>query len=216
MNLFARAAVIANKLGYTLLADDLDWAFGRLQGTFLPCRLPKHSDSARVDVHHADYFLPRPIFCRPPRDWFLPSAAVPLGKARRWQYNDRVYMSRAQASYADAWLRAEVLDPDAMAVLRAQTHDGHLLAGAGGPVSEGETVPHVLEDIYSDMSGALKDIWRLNDEMRRRVRRLRLELGLSGGEGGLRLRKHSPNWGVSSIGRSAFPPRLMSRGYVGC
>lgn len=198
MNLFVRASVIANKLGYTLLADDSEWSFGRLQGKLLGtswCRYHEHR--AEGTALPSDYFLPRPIFCRPPRDWFMPSAAVPLGRSRRWHHNDRVYLSRAQAYHADAWLRAEVLDPDSMATLRAQTHDGHLLSGPGGPVAEGETVPHVLEDIYTDMAGALKDVWRLNDEMRRRVRRLRIELGLSGGEGGLRLRKHSPTWGVS-------------------
>lgn len=150
------------RLGYTLLADDQDWDFGSLR----------------------DYFLPRQIHCRPPSDWFVPTAAVALG-SRKWQTKGRVIYSRALAPAADSWIRDELLDPVAIYKLHEQDY-GHILP-------EGETLAPALEEAYVDAHAALKEIWRPNGHLATMIRRQRIELGL--GEGGIRNRKNSPTWG---------------------
>lgn len=80
---YLRAGVVAQKLGYTLLADDSEFNYGSL----------------------TDYFLPRPVFCRPPEDWFSTEAATRLG-ARRWQGQDRVWVSREMEGAMDEWIRS--------------------------------------------------------------------------------------------------------------
>ena len=79
---YLRAGVIAQKLGYTLLADDSGWNYGAL----------------------SDYFLPRLIHCRPPADWFSTDLATRLG-TRRWQGTDRVWVSREREREMDQWIR---------------------------------------------------------------------------------------------------------------
>ncbi|GAA6061475.1 hypothetical protein JCM10212_002554 [Sporobolomyces blumeae] len=92
---YLRALVVAQKLGYTLLADDSSWNYGSL----------------------SEYFLPRLVYCRPPSDWFDPSVAVPLG-SKRWQSKDRVWTGRQMEKEADEWVREEMLDQHAVAELK--------------------------------------------------------------------------------------------------
>lgn len=49
LNALLTAAVIAQRTSRVLLVNDVDWNYGAL----------------------TDYFLPRKIFCHPPKDWFL-------------------------------------------------------------------------------------------------------------------------------------------------
>ncbi|ORY89385.1 hypothetical protein BCR35DRAFT_300547 [Leucosporidium creatinivorum] len=112
INLYVRASVIASKLGYTLLADDVDWNFGSLQ----------------------DYFLPRQIHCLPPSDWFLPTSATPLG-AKRWASSDRLWFGRSLAAHADKWLRDEILDSEAMQELKGRSFGPLLPEGETLPAS---------------------------------------------------------------------------------
>ncbi|BGP55564.1 hypothetical protein JCM8202v2_003169 [Rhodotorula sphaerocarpa] len=151
---YLRAGVVAQKLGYTLLADDSEFNYGSL----------------------TDYFLPRPVFCRPPEDWFSTEAATRLG-ARRWQGQDRVWVSREIEGGMDEWIRDEMLEPSAVAELRARKH--------GWILPEGESLPAAFVEVFQDYRTVLKDVWRPNAQ--------RLELGLGGG--GLRHRKHSPTFG---------------------
>ncbi|KAM0753097.1 hypothetical protein T439DRAFT_286646 [Meredithblackwellia eburnea MCA 4105] len=92
---YIRAAVMASKLSYTLLADDTEWVYGSLR----------------------EYFLPRQIHCQPPTDWFLQDAAVPLG-SKRWANADRVWFSTDLIDKADDWIREEMIDQTAMKELR--------------------------------------------------------------------------------------------------
>lgn len=144
---------------------------------FGPSALTPDSDST-------DYFMPKPIYCRPPPDWFLPSAATPLG-SKRWAAADRVYFARHLASHADAWLRDEILDAEAMQDLKG--------ANFGPLLPEGATLPPALEETFVDFSASLRELWKPNDELATLIRRQRMALGL--GEGGLRHRKNSPTWG---------------------
>ncbi|GAA5904087.1 hypothetical protein JCM5296_000330 [Sporobolomyces johnsonii] len=100
---YLRALVVANKLGYTLLADDSEWNMGSL----------------------SEYFLPRLVYCRPPSDWFDTSKATKVG-TRRWQSKDRVWVSREMEDETDEWIREEMLDPNAIAELRSRQL-GHIL-----------------------------------------------------------------------------------------
>lgn len=79
---YARALVLANKLGYSLLADDAPWNFGAV----------------------SDYFGPRLVHCRPPEDWFLTEVATRVG-TRRWQGQDRVWLGRETEKQVDQWIR---------------------------------------------------------------------------------------------------------------
>ncbi|GAA6038154.1 hypothetical protein JCM8097_005765 [Rhodosporidiobolus ruineniae] len=160
---YLRALVISQKLGYTLLADDSNWNYGAL----------------------TDYFLPRLVYCRPPKDWFDPSRAVKVG-TKRWQGKDRVWTGREREGEMDEWIRDEMLDPHAMEDLRNRPSVGHILP-------EGESLPPAFEEVFADFSSALKEVWRPNDQLSILVRKQRMELGLGGG--GLRHRKHSPTWG---------------------
>ncbi|KAK4702217.1 hypothetical protein P7C70_g4014, partial [Phenoliferia sp. Uapishka_3] len=100
---YLRAVVMAQKLSYTLLADDTLWNYGSLR----------------------EYFLPRQIHCQPPSDWFMKEAAVPLG-SKRWANEDRVWFSSELASKADDWIRSETLDANAMSELQSR-HFAHIL-----------------------------------------------------------------------------------------
>lgn len=70
---------------------------------------------------------------------------------------DRVWYARELAPYGDKWLRDEVLDHEDMASLRGRT--------LGPVLLEGETLPSTLEDVFVDFEGAIKDVWRPNDEV---------------------------------------------------
>ncbi|GAA6051715.1 hypothetical protein JCM3770_002697 [Rhodotorula araucariae] len=171
---YARALVVANKLGYTLLADDAEWNYGAL----------------------SDYFLPRLVYCRPPEDWFSPGVAVRVG-TRRWQGQDRVWLSRECEAEVDEWIRDEMLDPVAVDELRARRF--------GDILPEGETLPAAFEEVFADFASAIKEVWRPNNELANLIRKQRMELGLGGG--GLRHRKHSPTWGGNRrLGLSASDP----------
>ncbi|BGP40154.1 hypothetical protein JCM10450v2_004133 [Rhodotorula kratochvilovae] len=159
---YARALVIANKLGYTLLADDAEWNYGAL----------------------SDYFLPRLVYCRPPEDWFSTAVATRVG-TRRWQGQDRVWLSRETEAQVDEWIRDEMLDPAAVDELRTRRF--------GDILPEGETLPAAFEEVFADFASAIKEVWRPNNELATLIRKQRMELGLGGG--GLRHRKHSPTWG---------------------
>ncbi|BGP16409.1 hypothetical protein JCM10213_004035 [Rhodosporidiobolus nylandii] len=165
---YLRALVISQKLGYTLLADDSQWNYGAL----------------------TDYFLPRLVYCRPPKDWFDPSKAVKVG-TRRWQGRDRVWVGREMEAEADDWIRDEMLDPHAMNELRTRPSVGHILP-------EGESLPPAFEEVFADFSSAVKEVWRPNDQLGPLIRKQRMELGLGGG--GLRHRKNSPTWGGNRRG----------------
>ncbi|KAL8281093.1 hypothetical protein RQP46_006451 [Phenoliferia psychrophenolica] len=159
---YIRAHVMAQKLSYTLLADDTEWNYGSLR----------------------EYFLPKLVHCKPPADWFLKEAAVPLG-SKRWANEDRVWFSTELSAKADDWIRSETLDASAMRELHSRTY-GHILP-------QGQTLPSELEDVFSDFAAAVKEIWKPNDQLSILIRSLRMELGL--GAGGLRNRKNSPAWG---------------------
>ena len=73
---------LTSSAGYTLLADDSNWNYGAL----------------------SHYFQPKQVHCRPPKDWFLRSAAVAMGD-RRWSTSERVWFSRDLLDKADAWIR---------------------------------------------------------------------------------------------------------------
>ncbi|GAA5983618.1 hypothetical protein JCM11641_007301 [Rhodosporidiobolus odoratus] len=160
---YLRALVISQKLGYTLLADDANWNYGQL----------------------SDYFLPRLVYCRPPRDWFDQSKATQVG-TRRWQGKDRVWVGREKEDEADEWIRDEMLDPTLMEELRNRPSVGHILP-------EGQSLPPAFEEVFADFSSAVKEVWRPNNELSVLIRKQRMELGLGGG--GLRHRKNSPTWG---------------------
>ncbi|GAA5935417.1 hypothetical protein JCM3775_006268 [Rhodotorula graminis] len=162
---YARALVVANKLGYALLADDAQWNYGAL----------------------SDYFVPRLVHCRPPEDWFSTGAATRVG-TRRWQGQDRVWLGRETEPQVDEWIRDEMLDPNDLDDLRARK-----FAPGTTVLPEGETLPSAFEEVFSDFAAALKEVWRPNQELAALVRKQRMELGLGGG--GLRHRKHSPTWG---------------------
>ncbi|SCV72267.1 BQ2448_4961 [Microbotryum intermedium] len=159
---YVRAGVIANKLGYTLLADDVEWNYGALR----------------------DYFMPRSIHCRPPKDWFMTEPATALG-TRRWQGQDRIWFSRQHMKHADDWIREETLDPDAMDEMRHRQ--------LGPVLREGETLPASLEEVFADASAVLRELWKPHDQLATMIRRQRMELGL--GDGAVRGRKNSPTWG---------------------
>ncbi|KAK4054546.1 hypothetical protein OIV83_001040 [Microbotryomycetes sp. JL201] len=165
INLYLQASVIATKLGFTLLADDSDWNFGHLRA----------------------FFVPRTIYCRPPRDWFLTSTAVPLG-SKRWTMADRVWYGRQLGQAGDEWLRQEVLDNRDMDELRGKQF-GHVLP-------PGQTLQASLTEVFDDYVAAIKDVWRPNDELANLIQKQRMELGL-GADKLLRHRKHSPTWGGS-------------------
>ncbi|GAA5896019.1 hypothetical protein JCM8208_007507 [Rhodotorula glutinis] len=162
---YARALVVANKLGYALLADDAQWNYGAL----------------------SDYFVPRLVHCRPPEDWFSTAAATRVG-TRRWQGQDRVWLGRETEPQVDEWIRDEMLDPNDLDELRARK-----FAPGTTVLPEGETLPSAFEEVFADFAAALKEVWRPNQELAALVRKQRMELGLGGG--GLRHRKHSPTWG---------------------
>ncbi|KAM0791277.1 hypothetical protein ACM66B_005752 [Microbotryomycetes sp. NB124-2] len=164
MNLFLQASVIATKLGFTLLADDSEWNFGHLRS----------------------YFVPRSIHCRPPRDWFLTSSAVPLG-SKRWTMADRVWYGRQLGSQGDEWLRQEVLDNESVNQELRGKQFGEVLPS-------GETLQASLTEVFEDFVAAVKDVWRPNDELANLIQKQRMELGL-GADKLLRHRKHSPTWG---------------------
>lgn len=109
---YLRAGVIAQKLGYTLLADDSGWNYGAL----------------------SDYFLPRLIHCRPPADWFSTDLATRLG-TRRWQGKDRVWVSREMEREMDQWIRDEMLDPSMVDELRSRQHGRILPEGETLPLA---------------------------------------------------------------------------------
>ncbi|GJN90586.1 hypothetical protein Rhopal_003598-T1 [Rhodotorula paludigena] len=159
---YLRAMVIGSKLGYTVLADDSRWNFGAV----------------------TDYFLPRLVYCRPPPDWFSIDIATRMG-TRRWQGQDRVWVSREMEREMDEWIRDEMLDPAVLEAMRRRQY--------GAVLPEGETLPAALEEAYGAFSSALREVWRPNHELAVLVRKQRMELGL--GAGGLRHRKHSPTWG---------------------
>ncbi|GAA6016051.1 hypothetical protein JCM11491_000653 [Sporobolomyces phaffii] len=132
----------------------------------------------------SEYFLPRLVYCRPPVDWYDDRQAVKLG-SKRWQSKDRVWVSRDMEKEMDEWVREEMLDQSAVAELRDRK--------LGTILPEGETLPAALEEVYTDFSGVLKEVWRPNHQLAVLIRKQRMELGLGGG--GLRHRKNSPNWG---------------------
>ncbi|GAA5869756.1 hypothetical protein JCM3774_003840 [Rhodotorula dairenensis] len=109
---YLRAGVIAQKLGYTLLADDSEWNYGAL----------------------SDYFLPRLIHCRPPADWFSTDLATRIG-TRRWQSKDRVWVSRDMEHEMDQWIRDEMLDPPTVDELRSRQHGRILPEGETLPIA---------------------------------------------------------------------------------
>jgi len=128
--------VIGQKLGYTVLADDSRWNYGSL----------------------SEYFLPRLVYCRPPTDWFDETVAVKLG-SKRWQSKDRVWVSREMEQEMDEWVREEMLDQTAVVgELRKDRKFGTVLP-------EGETLPSALEEVYTDFSGVLKEVWRPNHQV---------------------------------------------------
>ncbi|GAA5850485.1 hypothetical protein JCM8547_001889 [Rhodosporidiobolus lusitaniae] len=172
---YLRAGVIAQKLGYQLLADDSEWNYGSLSG----------------------YFLPRLVYCRPPRDWYDASKAVRVG-SKRWQGKDRVFVSREFEDETDEWIRDEMLDPHAVEELRQRASVGHILP-------EGESLPPAFEEVFADFASVLKEVWRPNDQLSVLVRKQRMELGLGGG--GLRHRKNSPTWGGRGRGGSSTSSR---------
>ena len=104
--------------------------------------------------------MPKQIYCRPPADWFLPKTYTPLG-SKRWASSDRVFFTRSLASRADAWLRSEILDGEAMQELKDRK--------LGSLLPEGETLPAALEETFVDFSAALRDLWKPNDEVRLRA-----------------------------------------------
>lgn len=134
---YLRSLVVANKLGYTLLADDSQWNYGSL----------------------SEYFLPRLVYCRPPTDWFDPSNAVKVG-SKRWQSKDRVWVGREMEGEMDEWVREEMLDESAVSDLKSRQ--------LGTILPEGETLPSSLEEVFTDFSGVLKEVWRPNHQVRRR------------------------------------------------
>lgn len=162
LNLLIRSAVVASKLNYVFLVDVPG---GSLQ----------------------DFFLPRQIFCRPPRDWFVPRTTV--GR-RRWTASDRVAVSMTESDALDRWIREEMIDHDSVASLRSLMH-GTILA-------EGDTLPEAMEDLFSDYSVQAKELWRVNDYVNSLVQNQRMDLGL--GEGGVRSRKASPSFGGNRRG----------------
>lgn len=131
---YLRSLVIGQKLGYTVLADDSRWNYGSL----------------------SEYFLPRLVYCRPPIDWYDESQAVKLG-SKRWQSKDRVWVSREMEKEMDEWVREEMLDQTTIHELRERKIEGNVLP-------EGETLPSLLEEVYTDFSGVLKEVWRPNHQ----------------------------------------------------
>jgi len=132
---YLRALVVANKLGYTLLADDSQWNYGSL----------------------SEYFLPRLVYCRPPTDWFDPVNAVRVG-SKRWQSKDRVWVGREMELEMDEWVREEMLDEATVSELKGRQ--------SGTILPEGETLPSSLEEVFTDFSGVLKEVWRPNHQVR--------------------------------------------------
>lgn len=109
---YLRAGVVAQKLGYTLLADDSEWNYGAL----------------------SSYFLPRLVYCRPPSDWFSTDLAVRFG-SRRWQGKDRVWVSREMQQEVDEWIRDEMLEPSVVDELRARQFNRVLPEGETLPAA---------------------------------------------------------------------------------
>ncbi|GAA6007052.1 hypothetical protein JCM10207_009185 [Rhodosporidiobolus poonsookiae] len=167
---YLRSIVVANKLGYVLLADDSTWNYGSL----------------------TDYFLPRLVYCRPPKNWFDRTKATKVG-TRRWQGKDRVWVGRTMEEETDEWIRDEMLDPHAMDDLRNRPSVGAVLP-------EGQSLPPPFEEVFADFSSALKEVWRPNEQLANLIRKQRMELGLGGGS--VRHRKHSPTWGGNRRGGS--------------
>lgn len=100
--------------------------------------------------------MPRQIHCRPPADWFIPTLYKPLG-SKRWASADKVFFTRSLAAKADAWLRSEILDGEAVQELRGRN--------VGSLLPEGETLPPALEETFVDFSAALRELWKPNDEV---------------------------------------------------
>ena len=109
---YARALVVANKLGYALLADDAQVRplSPRPAPLFFLVALLADSAPTRSQWNYgalSDYFVPRLVHCRPPEDWFSTAAATRVG-TRRWQGQDRVWLGRETEAQVDEWIRCVV------------------------------------------------------------------------------------------------------------
>jgi len=58
----------------------------------------------------------------------------------------------------DEWVREEMLDEATVSELKGRQ--------LGTILPEGETLPSSLEEVFTDFSGVLKEVWRPNHQVR--------------------------------------------------
>jgi len=152
---------MADKLGYTFLADDSSWNYGRL----------------------SDYFEPSVLSCVPPTDWSDYRKAYPIYQGKSWRYDKkgrprkRLRYSRAFLSNLDDLTRETYFEGDKNAeselVTLRENDEGHRLKKDRWILEEGGSLPRVFEGVFRDHSAAVQGAWRLNREMQEVVEELK-------------------------------------------
>lgn len=158
---------MADKLGYTFLADDRAWNYGRL----------------------SNYFKPLDISCVPPVDWDDHRKAYPIHQGQRWRFDKkgkartRLRYSRQLLSNLDDWTRDEYFPDDDKAIQAELTslkrsderhrddHDRWIL-------EPGQTLPRVFETVFRDHAQAVDDTWRIEDDLQTQVDELSVLAGV--------------------------------------
>ncbi|GAA6062265.1 hypothetical protein JCM10212_000925 [Sporobolomyces blumeae] len=166
--LYIRAKSVATRLGYTFLADDSTWNYGRL----------------------SSYFAPTRISCLPPNDWADHRKAYPLHQGDSWKVDkkgrprSRIRFSRSLLSNLDDWTREDYfrlddeMDKDVAKGLEELKRDdaNHRELKDRWMLEQGKTLPGVFEAAFIDQAEAVRETWNLNEGMEREAAALEKEI----------------------------------------